>query len=230
MAKKTQSELIIETLLKDGSREVTAKSKKYRQFTYPNDPSKFYFVGKNGAVRVGKNTTDSVSITFMMRHLSQPEKKTPSTTVTISGPFNHLPDHSVKDFYFTESHREDTNPVLLADLKTELQRRGIWEDEPRAYTAEEVRNKVLKVVADYVDYWAGQTTASEREKLEGLAFSTMVILDGGAATLPGFTVTPNADPSDKDFYVAQGENWYPTDVDIAGVLHNNIHRFFKTQG
>lgn len=100
-------------------------------------------------------------------------------------------------------------------------------NKPRAFTAEEVEKQFLTTVANYVEYWATLPNKTDREKVEGLAFSMLVILDGGSATLPGFAVTPTPHESDKDYHIERGENYFPTDVDIAGSLHEVIHRYFK---
>lgn len=60
----TKAEQVIEILKGRGAREVTSTSRKYRKFTYPNRPDQFYWIGKAGAVRVGKTVGDSVSLTF----------------------------------------------------------------------------------------------------------------------------------------------------------------------
>lgn len=99
--------------------------------------------------------------------------------------------------------------------------------EPRALTVDEVRTAFLEHVRSMVDYWEtvesadGQTL---RSRLEGLAFSILVALDGSALALPAFKVSPMPHPDDAAFNRAQGENWYPTDVDIAGSLHELIWR------
>lgn len=96
----------------------------------------------------------------------------------------------------------------------------------RAMTEDEVRTTVLQTVAEYVDYWERETRVTDlREKLEGLAFSILVILDGGAGLIPGFKVTPNPHPDDEAYHRKEGTNWWPTDVDIAGELHERIHTF-----
>ena len=43
-------------------KEIPSKSSKYRTFT-GRDEGHFYFVGKSGAVRSGKNSSTSISIT-----------------------------------------------------------------------------------------------------------------------------------------------------------------------
>ena len=96
---------------------------------------------------------------------------------------------------------------------------------PREYTQEEVQALFLKHIWAMVDYWANlKEQPNTREKLSGLAFSILALLDGCTA-LPGFIVTPNAHPTDKDFHISEGENWFPTGVDIAGSLHELMHKF-----
>jgi len=67
----TKTEKIINELIRRGCTEIIpSKSSKYRQFkpkdsemSFCND-GRFYWVGRNGAVRVGKNSSDSISITL----------------------------------------------------------------------------------------------------------------------------------------------------------------------
>ena len=64
MAKKTKRDIIIDALIDDnGCIEVECRSGKYRQFKRPEVDDSFIFVGRNGAVRVGRVATKSTSIT-----------------------------------------------------------------------------------------------------------------------------------------------------------------------
>lgn len=56
---------IITAITALGSVEVKSKSAKYRTFTRP-DTSDLYFVGKNGALRTGKNVSDSISLEMVV--------------------------------------------------------------------------------------------------------------------------------------------------------------------
>jgi hypothetical protein len=96
----------------------------------------------------------------------------------------------------------------------------------RALTADEAKDKFLTRVSGYVDYWATLPGKTQRERLEGLAFSLMAILDGGASDLPGFTVKPRPHESDKEYYTERGENYFSKTTDIAGSLHESIHSYF----
>jgi len=66
---KTKEEKIIEGLLERECKEIPCKSRKYRQFLRQGlkdatgqEMESFYFVGRNGALRVGKNISNSFSI------------------------------------------------------------------------------------------------------------------------------------------------------------------------
>ncbi len=103
---------------------------------------------------------------------------------------------------------------------------------PRAWTEEEARDKFLKLWASYVRYWLDEAREqTAKGKLEGLAFSLLVILDGGSAALPGFVVAPNPHKDDRAFCITQGQNYYPegptVECDIAGSLHDHIHEYLR---
>ena len=96
--------------------------------------------------------------------------------------------------------------------------------EPRQYTREECREMFLDEIRASVRYWLGEKSVpTAKEKLEGLAFSILVILDGGTG-LPGMKVTPNPHEDDAEFHREQGENWWPDGVDIGGGLHEEFCR------
>lgn len=61
MAKLTLQERIVAKMLEMGYQELISPSKKYRKFT-SDKPDRFYWVGKMGAVRKGKTSTNSLSV------------------------------------------------------------------------------------------------------------------------------------------------------------------------
>jgi hypothetical protein len=104
-------------------------------------------------------------------------------------------------------------------------------EKPRQYTVDEVREIFIRQIWTELEWWEKESRApSLREKLEGLAFSMLVTLDGESAC-PGFHVVPCVAPEDKDYYISQGENWYPElpkeeaakMCDIGGSLHEVFH-------
>lgn len=95
---------------------------------------------------------------------------------------------------------------------------------PRAYVVEEVRTRFLDHVRGIVTYWENEARApTTREKLEGVAFSILVALDGGSMGVPKFKVIPDPHPSDRQYHIDEGENYFPDDCDIAGGLHEEFH-------
>lgn len=59
----TKAERAIKFLIDRGSREISSSSRKYHKLTCPGKPDRFYWVGKAGAVRVGRTAGDSISVT-----------------------------------------------------------------------------------------------------------------------------------------------------------------------
>jgi hypothetical protein len=100
--------------------------------------------------------------------------------------------------------------------------------EPRELTGDEVREEFLSHVRAMVRYWAtqpeGEGCRTVQDRCEGVAFSILCALDGCAGELPAFTVTPAPHPSDQAYHQKQGENWYPSAGDIAGGLHELLHK------
>lgn len=93
-------------------------------------------------------------------------------------------------------------------------------DQPREYTADECRAMFLDQIAAMVRYWHRERRATTAmAKLNGLVHSLLVILDGGSA-LPGFEVRTSPHLDDAESLRAEGENWWPAGVDIAGGLHH----------
>ena len=100
----------------------------------------------------------------------------------------------------------------------------------RAWTEEEIREQFLDHVRNTIDYWKTvdldlKVFPNEDEltrRMNGLAFSILTALDGEAMAVPGFKVIPNSHPDDKQYYIDNGENWYPDDIDIGGCLHEEL--------
>jgi len=61
-------EKVIEFLKQRGCKEVESKSGKYKKFSRPTRKD-FYFVGRNGALRVGKNASQSISLTRFINEI-----------------------------------------------------------------------------------------------------------------------------------------------------------------
>jgi hypothetical protein len=100
-------------------------------------------------------------------------------------------------------------------------------DKPREYTTEEVKEEFLSHIRYMISYWEIQS-GSTRDKLDGLAHTIMVCLDGNAGALPGYVVAPLDTKEDRDYLKKQGENYYPINndkkvkCDIAGTLAQSL--------
>jgi hypothetical protein len=106
---------------------------------------------------------------------------------------------------------------------------------PRELTEEEVRDRLLAHVRGMVHYWEMIKLGPKEglhERLEGLAFSMLVMLDGGSVDLPKFIVAPDPHPSDREYLASEGEDWYPENhsvvdtvkADLGGSLHEHFHK------
>ena len=90
-------------------------------------------------------------------------------------------------------------------------------------TKEQVRERFLKHISALVDDWHNQNQ-STIARMEGLAFSILVLLDGESADLPAFTVSPCPHETDMAYAKERGEDWYPQEgMDISGGLHEKWH-------
>lgn len=103
---------------------------------------------------------------------------------------------------------------------------------PRELTEEQCRERFLKAVWSYIDYWETESRATtSRKKLEGLTHSLLAMLDGCNPEVPAFIVAPIGDHSDADYHKKMGEDWWPTNADIqaqadmGGFLHDDFYKY-----
>lgn len=91
-------------------------------------------------------------------------------------------------------------------------------------SAEEARVVFVQHVAGVVEYWENEKgSLSNRERLEGVAFSILTALDGSGLTMPPFTVRPI--PDEKGGFDFFGTVW--PDKDLGGGLHDIFDRELK---
>ena len=69
MAKQTKRDKVIALIVENGAVEVESRSRKYRTFTRTKGPSgcPFWFVGRKGALRTGKCSSGSYSVSSFMK-------------------------------------------------------------------------------------------------------------------------------------------------------------------
>ena len=80
---------------------------------------------------------------------------------------------------------------------------------PKEKSEEIVREEFLNHIRGLVDYWDKVDEKNCREKLQGLAFSVLAMLDGVSTDICGFIVAPSTHEDDKAYHIANGEDYYP---------------------
>jgi hypothetical protein len=90
----------------------------------------------------------------------------------------------------------------------------------RAYTSEEIRDQFLSHLVEITKYWSRVPAGKScEEKMSGLVFSILAVLDGAAVDLPSFELVPAPHEEDKEYHVENGDNYYtPIDVTENGIL------------
>ena len=99
------------------------------------------------------------------------------------------------------------------------------------YTQDEIREQFLEHIRMLVKYWGNLENRTTEGKLDGLAFSILSMIDG-STMLPQFIVAPNSHPDDKQYYIENGEPYYPdnSDLDILGNISGSLHdSYYKTK-
>ena len=85
------------------------------------------------------------------------------------------------------------------------------EDKPRQITQEEMQDQFFHKLWEMIQYWETvmPTVRPVRNRLEGLAFGFLTLLDGTAGGPPPFDVYPNPGDKDKEHNEESGRNWWP---------------------
>lgn len=102
--------------------------------------------------------------------------------------------------------------------------------EPRAYTADEVRDQIIEHVWTMARYWAGldgsnvPADATPLDRTTGLAHSLLVTLDGSTMNLPAFKLVPDPAPEDEAYLKGEGQNWYDPANVVQDTLHEHLYR------
>ncbi len=101
-------------------------------------------------------------------------------------------------------------------------------------TEDEIRTEFLNRIRAYVTEWDSNPLRTSKEKLNGLAFSILAMLDGVDPLICGFIVAPSTHEDDKQYNIDNGDDYYPqnheSDVkcDIAGGLHDLFYQKEET--
>lgn len=79
---------------------------------------------------------------------------------------------------------------------------------------EQAREALMENIRYLVKYWATAPVETTTDRLEGLAFSTLVLLDGGNGNSLGFKVIPLQEEDEEPL----------EDIDISGCLHEYFYK------
>ena len=82
-------------------------------------------------------------------------------------------------------------------------------DDLVPYTKEEIREEFLDEIRGLVKYWNKVDKPTVEEKLSGLAFSILVLLDGCNMSFPSVDLLISPHPDDEEYHKQLGERWYP---------------------
>lgn len=96
----------------------------------------------------------------------------------------------------------------------------------KAKTVDQVREELLGHIRMIARYWAELPNKTPQERCDGLAFSMLNIFDGNTLPLPAMDICLAPHPSDKDYNIEEGEDWYEPGMVINDCqLHE--HYFVK---
>lgn len=83
-------------------------------------------------------------------------------------------------------------------------------DEPRQYTQAEMMLMFLNHLKGIRDYWLNEDRRPDTaDKMDGLCFSFLSMLDGSSIDIPAMEIVPTPHPGDAEYLKDEGENWWP---------------------
>ena len=108
--------------------------------------------------------------------------------------------------------------------------------ECRAYTADEIRDRLLDHIRHTAAYWAELPDVDKatdkpltvKDRCEGVAFSILAALDGTSMALPAFDLVVMPHEDDKTYHIKNGENWYESGTVISDMLHEHFYSKGRT--
>jgi len=144
--------------------------------------------------------------------------------------------------HFNPKVQEELNREQIEELMTQsakkaveqvLRERGMLNpyeqppvdpSDPRPYTTEEAVNNLMEGVVHNVRYWQTQPNCGTMEdRVEGVAFSILSMLDGSQIDIPPFSLMPDVDEDYVDDCIENGDNYYNPDTVISTMLHERFH-------
>lgn len=122
-------------------------------------------------------------------------------------------------------HREDDDAWAVVPYRVEASAAPAGEPgEPRALTADEVRDILLKQIKALVHYWSSDAVGAfrpARERCDGVAFSILSMLDGSTLDIPGVDLVFRPHADDKQYSIDNGENWIEPGTTVSDTLHEH---------
>jgi hypothetical protein len=107
----------------------------------------------------------------------------------------------------------------------------------RRLTQEEARDEFLAYIWNLIEYWNSTDyrvlpqPQSTRQRLQKLAFSILVAIDGESIEIPGCDLVPRVPKEDQEYMKTQGVNWFPDGEDISlGGLHDRFYGVGRATG
>jgi hypothetical protein len=91
----------------------------------------------------------------------------------------------------------------------------------REKVSDEITAELIEHIRELISYWES-TESSSLEKLNGLAFSILVALDGSGDNLPSFIIAPSPHPEDKQFNIERDNNYYPENHELENYINGDI--------
>jgi len=93
--------------------------------------------------------------------------------------------------------------------------------EPRALSADELRDRLLDHMRQLAACWSSVKCDCVENRIEGFAFSVLSMLDGESVDLPAFDLVARTHAEDKQFHIENGDNWVEDETRISDWLHEN---------
>lgn len=88
----------------------------------------------------------------------------------------------------------------------------VREDEPRAWTKEEVCDKFVKHLMVAAREWANYPNKTPLERTEGLVHTMLATIDGCSLGIPALDLVPQPHEEDKEFHISEGENYFENEA------------------
>lgn len=81
----------------------------------------------------------------------------------------------------------------------------------RAYTEEEIKNKILHHLAHLVDYWSDNDIIKRettKERMQGLVHSMLAFMGGRTLGCCALDIVAAPHEDDKEYHISEGENYF----------------------